>query len=92
MIHVVAYDLKSPNDTMEDYKRVISAIKQLSSWCHVEQSVWLVDTTMPAGEVRDQLKPFLNSGDVMFVARLGGNWGSWNLGDQRNAWLKGRAF
>jgi hypothetical protein len=93
MIHIVAYDLKSPNDTPEDYTRMIAAIKEdFSSWCHIEQSVWVVDTTMTAAEVRDHLKTVLNINDVLFVARLNGNWASWNFGEQRNTWLKGRTF
>ncbi len=93
MIHVLAYDLKEPNDSSEDYQRVISAIKsEFSSWCHIEQSVWLIDTDMDAQQARDHLKTFLNDGDILFVARLSGNWGSWNFGQKRNDWLKARTF
>ncbi len=93
MIHVLAYDLKEPNDTAEDYERVIGAIKsEFSSWCHIEQSVWLIDATMDAAEVREHFKQFLNSKDVLFVGRLQGNWASLNFGDERNKWLKSRAF
>ena len=93
MIPVVAYDLKAPNDQPDDYKRVIAAIKaDFGSWCHIEQSVWLIDTTMDAGEARDHIKTVLNSKDVLFVARLQGNWGSLNFGDNRNNWLKERTF
>jgi hypothetical protein len=93
VIHVLAYDLKSPNDTAEDYERVIGAIKsEFDSWCHIEQSVWLIDTSMDAGEVRDHMKQFLSPKDVLFVARLQGNWASWNFGEKRNKWLKERTF
>jgi hypothetical protein len=93
LIHVLAYDLKQPNDTPEDYQRVIAAIKsEFSSWCHVEQSVWVIDTWMDAGQARDHMKQFLNPRDVCFVARLQGNWGSWNFGDERNRWLKAQKF
>lgn len=93
MVHVIAYDLKEPNNTGEDYDRVINSIKSsFNSWCHLEESVWLVDTSMDAGEVRDVVKKSCNSGDHVFVGRLSGNWGSWGLGDERNNWLKGRTF
>lgn len=93
MIHVVAYDLKEPNDTSEDYQRVISAIKtKFSSWCHIEKSVWLIDTPDGAGAVRDTLKTYMHDKDVLFVGRLSGNWASWNFGDERNEWLKARKF
>jgi hypothetical protein len=93
MIHVVAYDLKTPNDTPENYDLIIGAIKSLfDSWCHIEQSVWLVDTQSNAAAVRQMLKDYLHSGDMMFVAPLGRAWASWNLGDKRNTWLKNRVF
>ena len=93
MVHLLAYDLKTPNDTAEDYKRVISAIKsEFDTWCHIEQSVWLIDTTMNASEVREHMKNFLNEKDVLFVSRLRGNWASWNFGKARNDWLKNRTF
>lgn len=93
MIHVLAYDLKQPHDTAEDYERVIGTIKSdFQSWCHIEQSVWLIDTDMDAGQVRDHMKPVLHEEDVLFVARLQGNWASWNFGEKRNEWLKNRTF
>ena len=75
MIHVLAYDLREPNDTSEDYQRVIGAIKsQFPGWYHVEKSVWIIDTWTDAGQVREHMKQFLKSRDVCFVARLQGNW------------------
>lgn len=93
MVHLVAYDLKTPNDTEENYEKIFDGIKQnFPTWCHVEQSVWLVDSPSDAGTVRDILKSYLHTGDLLFVARLAGNWASSHLGDQRNRWLKGRTF
>jgi hypothetical protein len=63
MIHVVAYDLVTPNDTAENYEIIIRAIKSLfNSWCHIEQSVWLIDTPHNAASVRQTLKDYLHSG------------------------------
>jgi len=91
MIHVVGYDLVAPNNSSEDYERVINAIKaNFNSWCHIEQSVWIVDTPSDAAAVRDLLKQYLYAGDRLLVARLQGNWASWNCGDNRNNWLKSR--
>lgn len=93
MIHIVAYDLKQPNDTEANYELIIDALKsQFDSWCHIEQSVWIVDTKDDAGAIRDTLKNYVHEGDVLFVARLTGNWGSWNFGGKRNEWLKSRTF
>ena len=93
VVHIVAYDLKSPNDTEQDYERVISGLKSAyANWCHVEKSVWLISTAQDATAVRDCLKDILKSSDVLFVARLEGKWASYNLGSKRSEWLKNRAF
>ena len=93
MVHVVTYDLESPNDKPEDYERVISGLKSIfPTWCHMEKSVWIVETSKDAGEVRDLLKQFLKSSDILFVAKLSGNWGSFNIGTNRSEWLKKREF
>lgn len=93
MIHLITYDLKEPNDTSDDYKRVIDGLKAAyGTWCHLEESVWLVSTDQEATEVRDTIKKLLNSSDVLFVARLTGNWGSYNLTSTRTEWLKARSF
>jgi hypothetical protein len=93
VVHVIAYDLHEPNDTAEDYERLITAVKKrFSSWCHLEKSVWLVSTSMDAGEVRDFMKTCVNNSDTVFVARLSGNWGSWNLSQTQVDWLKAQTF
>ena len=93
MVHVIAYDLHERNDTAEDYERVIDAIREkFRSRCHVEKSVWLVDTSLNAGEVRDFMKTCVSEKDSVFVARLSGNWASSYLGDERANWLKARTF
>ncbi|HXN18471.1 MAG TPA: hypothetical protein VN875_09090 [Candidatus Binatus sp.] len=93
MVHIVAYDLRQPNDTEENYRTIIDAIKtNFNSWCHIEQSVWLIDAPTEAIAVRNLLKDYLHQSDVLFVARLTGNWGSWNFGDERNKWLAARVF
>jgi hypothetical protein len=92
MVFVIAYDLRSPNDTAEDYERVIASIKANFTWCHLQKSVWLVDSALSASEIRESIKPTLYNGDELFVARLHGNWASWALGDRRNDWLRKRSF
>jgi hypothetical protein len=92
MVFLIAYDLHSPNDTPQDYERVIGRIKAKFNWCHLEESVWLVESALNATEIREQMQPFVHSTDALFVARLQGNWSSWSLGSERNAWLSNRAF
>lgn len=93
MVHIVTYDLKSPNDTSEDYARVISGLKSAyGTWCHLEESVWIISTDQSASEVRDTMKKLLNGSDILFVARLSGNWATFNATANKTNWLKERAF
>ena len=92
MVFVVAYDLKEPNDTPQDYERVIAYIKANFVWCHLEKSVWLVESSLTAVEIREGIKTALYSSDILFIAQLQRNWASWSLGQVRNDWLRGRSF
>jgi hypothetical protein len=93
VVHIITYDLKSPNDTADDFTRVIDGLKSVyGSWCHVEKSVWIVSSSQDASEVRDSIKKFLLPTDILFVARLSGNWGSFNLTTNRVNWLKQQQF
>ena len=93
MVHLVAYDLEAPHDTGDDYNRVINALKSTySTWCHLQKSVWLIATDQDAAQVRDYLKAFMHNSDLLYVARLSGNWASFNIGASRSDWLKGRNF
>ena len=93
MVYIVAYDLKSPNDTESDYQRVMNAVKSYgTTWCHLEKSVWLIVSESSASEIRDGLRKSLFSTDIIFVAKLAGNWASISLGTERVDWLHKQAF
>lgn len=92
MVFVVAYDLISPNDTPDDYQRVIGRIKTNFNWCHLEKSVWILESALSAAEIRENVRETLYPKDILFVARLQGNWASWALGDERNNWLHQCSF
>ena len=92
MVYVIAYDLQEPNDTNEDYERIIKTIKNSFTWCHLQKSVWLVRSDSSAKEIRDILTPLIKNGDELFVARLQGNWATVGLGDRRNNWLHKSIF
>jgi hypothetical protein len=93
LVYIVTYDLESPHDTPDDYNRVIKGLKSAyPTWCHLEESVWIVSTTQDAAQVRDSIKGLLFPTDILFVARLSGNWGSFNLTTERVNWLKKQEF
>jgi hypothetical protein len=93
LVHILTYDLESPHDTPDDYTRVINAIKSLyGTWCHLEKSVWIINTDQDAAQVRDSIKKVLYPSDILFVGRLSGNWASFNLTAERSNWLKQQQF
>jgi hypothetical protein len=93
MVQIIAYDLRKPNDTAEDYARVIDAIKEkFPTWCHLEKSVWLVETSIEASDIRDFMMTLVNDNDRIFVACLAGSWASFSLPMSQVDWLKKRDF
>ena len=93
MVHLVAYDLISPHGTSDDYQRVIAGLKSAyPRWCHLEKSVWIITVDQDAAQVRDHVKTLLFPTDRLFVGRLSGNWGGFNMGPDRANWLKQQTF
>ena len=85
MVNLITYDLKQPG---RDYATLYEGIKSDGSWAHPVESVWLLDTTRNPGEIRDYLKQFVDSNDILFVIQLHQNWGSNNLLEKIVEWLK----
>lgn len=83
-VYAVSYDLHDPG---QDYEDLHEAIKDFGSWWHHLESTWLVDTTSSASDIRDDLKPYLDSNDELLVVRLSGAWATWGVNDSGNDWL-----
>ena len=93
MVHLIVFDLRSPNDARIDYERVTDALKDaFPVWARIERSVWIIDSDRSADEVRDALRDALNKSDSLFVARLEGSWASRNANSSRVEWLRRRRF
>lgn len=94
MVYVVAYDLIEPNDTPQNYDEVATAIRSIGPWARIEQSVWLVSSVLMTFDVRDRIwkSDGFHRGDRLFVARLSGTWGSYNLSDEIVEWINEQAF
>lgn len=75
-VYCVTYDLKAPG---KDYSSLHDHLKKYA-YCKRLESFWLIDTQKTASQIRDDLKNVVDSNDVVFVARLQGNWASWNYG------------
>lgn len=81
MVHIVAYDLRTPHDTSLNYEKVVGAFKAqgVSKW--VQDSVWLVESAKASTDLRDDIQRTagLDARDRIFVARLDGMWDAQNL-------------
>jgi hypothetical protein len=73
---LVTYDLKQPG---RNYQPVYDYLKRFT-YCKDMESVWLLDTTTPPAGIRDHLKTLIDANDKVFVAKLSGQWASWNYG------------
>lgn len=86
--HVVSYDLSDPG---RNYKKVIEAIKAFPGRCHALESVWIIDSTLTAAKIRDQLKSAFDKNDKLMVATMSGNWATLNVGKEQTDWLHNAA-
>ena len=74
-IFIVAYDL---NIVGQNYTCITAKLKSLSH-CHVQGSVWFVEYSGNAVNLRDQLKDCLDQNDRLFVDQVSGTWAGWNM-------------
>lgn len=89
-VFLIGYDLYHKDGAA--YDKLEESIKALGSWWHCLDSTWLVNVSSnkDAGAIRDGLKAHLGKGDKVLVMKVATptNWGSWNLDDNCNQWLK----
>jgi hypothetical protein len=82
---LIGYDL---NKTGKDYKALTDEIKKLGAWWHHLDSTWLVISSLTASQIRDKLKPFIDSDDELLVV-LSSGVGAWTGFNQSGSdWLK----
>lgn len=65
----ISYDLCKPK---QDYEKLIDKIKSFSKIVRVNKSCYLVQTTKQSVDIRDMLRPYIDSNDRLFVAKLTG--------------------
>lgn len=87
-ILLVTYDLKQPG---RNYTPVHEYLKRFT-YCKYLESVWLLDTHISAGTVRDELRKVIDANDVVFVTRIVADWAAVNYGcgdwlnESRRSW------
>ncbi|MBZ5641399.1 MAG: hypothetical protein LAO19_01445 [Acidobacteriia bacterium] len=86
MIVILTYDLKGKRD----YSALFDAIKQEGVWWHYMASTWLLNTAKGPYEIANDLKPFLDQYDYMFVAPIAPAYSGW-LPEQAWEWIRTQA-
>jgi RNase P/RNase MRP subunit p30 len=66
--YLISYDLDKPG---KDYHRLIKELERLGA-LKVLYSEWILRTTNSASEVRDYLKTFTDSNDMLLIVALTG--------------------
>jgi hypothetical protein len=67
--YIVTYDLIEQG---QNYACLTTKLKAYGTWCHLQGSVWIVVTTQTSTQIRENLRPCLDSNDKLFVAKLSG--------------------
>jgi hypothetical protein len=84
--YLISYDLRKPG---RNYDSLYAALAQYNAMRSL-QSVWLLDSTQTAGQVRDILQAHIDPNDGLLVIEIGRGWGSFNLLNNSANWLKAR--
>jgi hypothetical protein len=86
--YMIGYDLNTPG---KDYADLIEAIREkfkpTGFWHHLD-STWIVKSDETAVQIRNYLKPFLDSNDELLVVRLSDEsaWAGFNTAGSE--WLR----
>ncbi len=86
-VYVVTYDLHKQG---QNYACLTKKLKSYPVHWHAQGSVWFIETTQTAVQVRDGLTPCLDANDKLIVARLSGEAAWTGYGEDVSTWLKGR--
>lgn len=90
-IYLLSYDLSKPGRNYDDLIAYLE--KTYGADGHILDSVWLIESTSDAGEIRDAAQKLIDSNDKLVVLALkptkGGRWATHKVpgvGD----WFEGR--
>ncbi len=86
----ITYDLHRPH---QQYAELIKAIEETfpTHW-HFQLSSWIISSTWNAAQIRDWLGKHIDSDDLLFVARLSGDWAALGMSDKGGAWINNLSF
>lgn len=85
--YIITYDLHTPGQNYED---LLKKIKRYEAWAKIWLSAYIVESSVTALAIRNDLQSVLDINDKLFVwvIRAPAAW-SW-LGDEVSKWLMSR--
>lgn len=87
-VYVVAYDLDQPG---QNYPALVNALEKVGA-VRVQLSLWLLQDSGAATEVRDWVRNHTDANDRVFVAEISvSRWAGWKMMTGAAEWLKARA-
>lgn len=86
-VFIVTYDLMKQG---QNYTCITNKLKAYPTHWHAQGSVWIIETTQTAVQVRDHLQACLDQNDKLLIARLDGEAAWSGYSDQAGQWLKNR--
>lgn len=85
--YIVAYDLYQSG---QNYQCLINKLKEYPTRWHMQRSVWIIETSETAVQVRDKLSACLDSNDKLYVGKLAGEAAWTGYSDEVSRWIKER--
>jgi len=86
-IYNVSYDLHAPG---RNYQVLIDEIKNLGSWAHPTESMWLIDSNLPLTQIRDILQSKIDRNDTLLVTICDKGAAWHNISPEVAVWIKAR--
>jgi hypothetical protein len=83
MIYSVNYDLRKPG---RNYQNLYDALRRYPH-CRSLESLWLIQTTASASDVRDALRMHIDQSDGLLVIQAGPSWASCGISQESTQWL-----
>ncbi len=83
--YIVTYDLHKHG---QNYDCLVKKLEAYDAWCHMQGSVWVIETTQTSSQIWDNLKGCLDSNDNLFVGKLSGEATFSGFSQEITDWLK----
>lgn len=83
--YIVTYDLKKSG---QNYTCITGKLEKYPAYWHMQGSVWIIESTKTAAQIRDDLVACLDQNDNLFVGKLSGEAAWQGFTTKGTNWLK----